>query len=111
MDSSKKTTIKLSRKIDLRVVYMEEYFWRLILPLIRTCYASSILSCILKENFQKPMRWTFRFFSYPRRGGLIQNKFELLHLRKNMKNTLTLSINARLKVTRVFCILIGRVID
>ena len=26
MDSSKKTTIKLSRKINLRRVYMEEYF-------------------------------------------------------------------------------------
>ena len=39
------------------------------------------------------------------------NKFELIHLRKNMKSTLTLSINVRLKVTRVFCILISRVID
>ena len=38
-------------------------------------------------------------------------KFELIHLCKNMKNTLTLSINARLKVTRVFWILISRVID
>ena len=28
-----------------------------------------------------------------------------------MKNTLTSSINVRLKVTRVFCILISRVID
>ena len=25
--------VKLSRKIDLRGVYTEEYFWRLILPL------------------------------------------------------------------------------
>ena len=39
------------------------------------------------------------------------SKFELIHLRKNMKNTLTLSINVRLKVTTVLCILISRVID
>ena len=42
------------------------------------------------------------------------DKFELIHLHKNMKNTkntLTLSINERLKVTRVLCFLINRVID
>ena len=39
------------------------------------------------------------------------NNFELIHLQKNIKNTLTLSINVRLKVTRVLCILISRVID
>ena len=39
------------------------------------------------------------------------NKFELIHLHKNMKNTLTLIINIRLEVTRVFCILISRVIE
>ena len=33
------------------------------------------------------------------------NNFELIHPRKNIKNTLTLSINVRLKVTRVLCIL------
>ena len=38
MDSSKKTTVKLSRKTDLRGVYTEEYFWRLMLPLIHTLY-------------------------------------------------------------------------
>ena len=37
--------------------------------------------------------------------------FELIHLRKNMKNTFTLSINVRLKVTRALCILISRGID
>ena len=51
MDSSKKTTVKLSRKIDVRWVYTEEYLWRLILFLIPTCYTSSILPLILKENF------------------------------------------------------------
>ena len=56
MDSSKKTTVKLSKKIDLKGVYKEEYFWRL----------------ILKENFQKSTRWIFRFFSYSCLGGLIQ---------------------------------------
>ena len=39
------------------------------------------------------------------------NKFKLIQLHKNMKNNLTLSINERLKVTRVLCILISRVID
>ena len=76
MDSSKKTTVKLSRIKDLRGVYMgvytEEYLWRLILLLIHTCYTSSFLPCILKENFQKPMHWIFRFFSYSCQGGLIQ---------------------------------------
>ena len=39
------------------------------------------------------------------------NKLELIHLYKNMKSTLTLSINVRLKVTRVFCIINSSVID
>ena len=83
---------------------MEEYFWRLILPLIHTCYTSSILSCLLKENFEKPACWIFRFFSYSCRGGLIQPPEEY-------ENTLTLSINVMLKVTRVLSILISRVTD
>ena len=52
MDSSKNTALKLSRKIDLRGVYKEEYFWRLILPLIHTCFTSSILLCKLIGSFQ-----------------------------------------------------------
>ena len=55
MDSSKKTTAKLSKKVDLKVVYTEEYLWRLILYLLHTWYNSSILLWLLKENFQKPM--------------------------------------------------------
>ena len=93
--------------------YIVNHLWLIIwciLALIHTCYTSSILSCILKENFQKPTRWIFRFFSYSCWGGLIQIKSELIHLHKNMKSTLTVSINVRLKVTRVFCILIRRVI-
>ena len=39
------------------------------------------------------------------------NKFDLIHLRKNMKNTLTLRIDVRLEVTRALYILISRVID
>ena len=39
------------------------------------------------------------------------NKFELIHPWKNIKNTLTLSNNVRLKMTRVLCILISRVIN
>ena len=75
MDSSKKTTAKLSRKIDLKGVYTEEYLWSLILFLTHTCYTSSILSYVLKENFQKSTCWIFRFFSYS-----CQIKFELVHL-------------------------------
>ena len=37
-------------------VYKEEHLRRLILFLIHTCYASIILSCILKDNFQKPSK-------------------------------------------------------
>ena len=47
-------------------------------------------------------------------GWINSNKFELIHLRKKMKSTLTLSINVinvRLKTTRVLCILISIVID
>ena len=62
--------------------------------LIHTCYTSSILSCILKENFQKPTHWIFRFFSYSCR-----NKFKLIHLHKNVESTATISINVKLKVT------------
>ena len=78
MDGSKKTTGKLSRIIGLDRgggaggVYTEEYFWRLILPLIHTCYTSSILSCTLK----KIVRWIFRFFSNSCGGGLIQISFD-----------------------------------
>ena len=38
-------------------------------------------------------------------------KLELVHLHKNMKSTLTSSINVTLKVTRVFCIINSSVID
>ena len=44
----------------------------LILPLIHTCSTTSILSYILKDNFQKPNCWIFHFFSYSSWGGLIQ---------------------------------------
>ena len=47
-------------------------------------------------------------------GWINSNKFELIHLCKKMKSTLTLSINVinvRLKTTRVLCILISIVID
>ena len=33
------------------------------------------------------------------------NKFELIHLHKNMKNTLTLTINVMLKVTKTLGLL------
>ena len=37
----------------LKGVYTEKYLWRIILFLIYTCYTSSTLLCILKENCQK----------------------------------------------------------
>ena len=75
MDSSKKTTVKLSRKIYSRGFYTEEYFWRLILPLMHTCYTGSIFWCILKDNFQRPISWIFCFFSYFCQSGLIEISF------------------------------------
>ena len=80
----------------------KEYSWRLI-SLIHISYTGIILLCMLKENFQKPTCWIFCFFSYSCWGGLIQ--MTLIHFHKNIKTTLTLSINVRLKVTRVFCVL------
>ena len=61
MDGSKKTTVKLSRKIDWRGVYTE-YLQRLILFSIHTCYNSSILPRILKENFQNQCNGSFISF-------------------------------------------------
>ena len=46
----------------IKRVYKEEYLWRLILFLIHTYHTSSRLSCILKENFQKPTHLIFHFF-------------------------------------------------
>ena len=65
-------------------------------------FTTFILSCLLKDNFQKPLRQMFRFFFL---------SFESVHLHKNMKSNFNLSINVRLKVTRVFCILNSSVID
>ena len=62
-----------SIKIDLKEVYTEEYFWRLILPFTR--YTGNILLYILKGNFQKPTRWIFLFFLYYCQGELIQISF------------------------------------
>ena len=51
MDSSKKTTVKLSRKVDLKGVYT-----------VHTCYTSSILSGILKEIFRNQFIGSFVSF-------------------------------------------------
>ena len=97
--------IKNNRMMNfIKGVYVEKYSLKLI-RLIHVCHTSIILSCMLKKNFQKPMCWILCFVSYSCQGGLILNKFELIHLHKNIKSTFTLSINVRLKVTRVFCIL------
>ena len=69
---------------------------RFLLSLVHTCYTNSIFPCILKENLQKPTRRIFRFFSYSCRI-----KFQLIHLPKKVKSTLTLSINVRLKVVEL----------
>ena len=70
--------IWLSRKIDwcilLRGIYTEEYSWRLILFLIHICYTSIILSFIVDLSF------LFIFLRW-----INSNKFELIHLHKNMK--------------------------
>ena len=52
MDSSKKTSIKLSRKVDLRGVYTEQYFWKLILPLIHTAILA-VFFCVCRKKFFK----------------------------------------------------------
>ena len=64
-----------------------------------------------EREFSKTNALGFSFLFIFLSRWINSNKFELIHLRKNMKSTLTLSINIRLKVTRVLCILIGRVID
>ena len=75
--------------------YIINHIWLIIwciLALIHTCYTSSILSCTLKDNFQKLRPWIFCFFSCSCRV-----KFELFQLCKNVKSSLTLNINVRLK--------------
>ena len=59
----------------------------------KQCFTSSILLCILKNNFQKPTHLIFCFFcfqilvevNYFKFRWIISNKFELIHLNKNMK--------------------------
>ena len=73
-------SIKLSRKVDLKGVYMEEYLWRLIPSLIHTSYTSSILSCILKENFQKTQTMDLWFVFI-----FLSNKFLINWLQQKCK--------------------------
>ena len=116
MDSSKKTTVKLSRKIDLRGAYTDIYFWELTLSLIQRRYTSSTLPFILKENFAKPTRLNLSVFLYPRRGGLNQtrkaNGFKSLRLKyweinaklifgKNLQER---SKTEKVNINRKFCI-------
>ena len=59
----------------------------------KQCFTSSILLCILKNNFQKPTHLIFCFFcfqilvevNYFKFRWIISNKFELIRLNKNMK--------------------------
>ena len=92
MDSSKKTLVKLSIKIDLRGVYMEEYLWRLILFLIHTFILAVLFHVYWKRIFKNQLvNLLFLFIFMPR--WINSNKFELIHLCENLKSTLTLSIN------------------
>ena len=75
MDSSNKTPVKLSRKIDLRVLH------RRIFLKINTREFSKTNALDLLFLFIFLLRW------------INSNKFELIHLCKSMKSTLTLSIN------------------
>ena len=107
MDSSKKTTVKLSRKIDLRGVYMDEYNTSINTNMLY--YQHSFVYTKREFSKTKALDLSFLFVLFSR--WINSNKFALIHLRWNMKNILTLSIKVRLKVTRVLCILISRVID
>ena len=64
-----------------------------------------------EREFLKAKALDLSFLSIILSRWINSNKFELIHLCKNMKSTLSLSINVRLKMTRVFSILISRVID
>ena len=75
MDSSNKTPVKLSRKIDLRVLH------RRIFLKINTREFSKTNALDLLFLFIFLLRW------------INSNKFELIHLCESMKSTLTLSIN------------------
>ena len=75
MDSSNKTPVKLSRKIDLRVLHR-----RIFLKInTREFLKTNALDLLFLFIFL--LRW------------INSNKFELIHLCKSMKSTLTLSIN------------------
>ena len=92
MDSSKKTLVKLSIKIDLRGVYMEEYLWRLILFLIHTLILAVLFHVYWKRIFKNQLVNLLFLFIFMLRW-INSNKFELIHLCENLKSTLTLSIN------------------
>ena len=100
---------KINWCIILRGVYKEEYSWGLI-RLIQICYTSIILLCLLKEIFQKSMLWMLCFFSYSCQGELIQYVW-INSSWQEYKSTLTLSINVKIKVTRVLCVLNSNGVD
>ena len=86
-------------------------FIKLILFLIHICYTNIILSSITEREFSETNILDLKFFFIFFLKWINSNKFESIPLHKNIKSTLTLSINVRLKVATVLCNLNSSVID
>ena len=82
-------------------IHTKQYLRRLILFLIHTFCGSSILLCEGEFSKTNELDLLFLFMFLLRWVNSV--KIELLHIHKNMKITLTLSINVGLKMTRAFC--------
>ena len=84
----------------IKGVYTDEYY--------EDKYFEDYLFLHTKKEFSKTSALDLLFLFIFFLRLIYSSKFELIHLHKNMKSTLILSINVRLKVTRVcrvFCIL------
>ena len=77
----------------------------------KKCMKINIIFIVIRKGLKKSnmLNLFFPFIFLLR--WIKSNKFDLIHLSKNMESNLTLSINVKLKVTRIFQILISRVID
>ena len=99
--------IWIARKIDwcviLRGIYSEEYSWRLIRLIHMLYWHYSFVYAEREISKTNGLDLSFLFIFLSR--WINSNKFKLIHLHKKLKSILTLNINVRLKVTRVFCIL------
>ena len=99
--------IWIARKIDwcviLRGIYSEEYSWRLIRLIHMLYWHYSFVYAEREISKTNGLDLSFLFIFLSR--WINSNKFKLIHLHQKLKSILTLNINVRLKVTRVFCIL------